>query len=46
MITFHGFQEIDMNNLQYEIRIYQTINDKATMTMSSYFDFRLITRTD
>jgi hypothetical protein len=25
--------------LQYKISIYQKLNNKATMTMSSYFDF-------
>ena len=33
------FKGLGMRNLQYEISIYQKINDKAKMPMSSYFDF-------
>ena len=33
------FKGLGMRNLQYEISIYQKINNKATMTISSYFDF-------
>ena len=33
------FKGLGMRNLQYEISIDQKINNKATMTMSTYFDF-------
>ena len=33
------FKGLGMRNLQYEISIYQKIDNKATMAMSSYFDF-------
>ena len=33
------FKGLGMRNLQYEISIYQKINNKATMTMSSYLIF-------
>ena len=38
------FKGLGMRNLQYEISIYQKINNKATMTRSSYFDFCWLTR--
>jgi hypothetical protein len=34
------FKGLGMRNLQYELNIYQKVRNKATMTMSSYFDFR------
>ena len=33
------FKGLGMRNLLYEISIYQKSNNKATMIMSSYFDF-------
>ena len=35
---------LGMRNLQYELSIYQKINNKATIIMSSYFDFCWLTR--
>ena len=37
-------KRLGMKNLQCEISIYQKINNKATMTRSSYFDFCWLTR--
>ena len=42
--TISHFKGLGMRNLQYEISIYQKINNKATMPMSSYLDFCWITR--
>ena len=33
------FKGMNMKNLQYEISIYQNINNEATMPMSNYLDF-------
>ena len=33
------FKGLGMRNLQYETSIYQNINNKATILMSSYLDF-------
>ena len=38
------FKGLGMRNLQYELSIYQKINNKATIIMSSYFDFCWLTR--
>ena len=35
---------LGMRNLPYELTVYQKINDKATIIMSSYFDFCWLTR--
>jgi hypothetical protein len=37
--TIPHFKGLGMRNLQYEISIYQKINNKATMPKSSYLDF-------
>jgi hypothetical protein len=37
--TIPHFQGLGMKNLQFEISIYQKINNKATMPMSNYLDF-------
>ena len=37
--SIHHSKGLGMRNWQYEISIYQKIIDKATMTISSYFDF-------
>ena len=38
------FEGLGMIYLQYELRIYQKIINKATIIMSSYFDFCWLTR--
>ena len=38
-LSIPHFKGLGMRNLQYEVRIFQKIHDKVTMTMSSYFHF-------
>jgi hypothetical protein len=37
--TIPHFKGLGMRNFQYKISIYQKVNNKATMPMSSYLDF-------